>query len=96
MIWLKMLFIWEYRSAIAIKNHMKGTNSSFSFQTVTKENIAKLLMNLDIKKAVQSMDVLKNLVKEFGWLFSSFIAFNVNKYINECTWGASTIRFSHA
>ena len=45
---------------------MKGTNSSFSFQTVTKENIAKLLMNLDIKKAVQSMDVLTNLVKEFG------------------------------
>ena len=37
--------IYKYEnhpSAIAIKNHMKGTNSSFSFQTVTKENTAKL------------------------------------------------------
>ena len=44
--------------AIAIKKHVKVTNSSFSFQTVTKENIAKLITNLDIKKAVQSMHIL--------------------------------------
>ena len=31
---------------------MKGTNSSFSFQTVTKENTAKLITNLDNKKAI--------------------------------------------
>ena len=43
---------------IAIKKHVKVTNSSFSFQTVTKENIAKLTTNLDIKKAVQSMHIL--------------------------------------
>ena len=36
---------------------MRGTNSSFSFQTVRKENTAKLITNLDNKKAVQSMDI---------------------------------------
>ena len=61
---------------------MKGTNSSFFFQTVTKENTAKLTTNLDNKKAAQSMDIRTKLVKEFGWLFSSFIAFNVHKCIN--------------
>ena len=47
--------IYKYEnhpSVIAIKKHMKGTISSFSFHTVTKENIAKLITNLDIKKAV--------------------------------------------
>ena len=36
--------IYKYEnhpSVLAIKNHMKDTNSSFSFQTVTKENTAK-------------------------------------------------------
>ena len=40
--------IYKYEghpSAIANKNHMKGTNSSFSSQTVTKENTAKLITN---------------------------------------------------
>ena len=36
---------------------MRGTNTSFSFQTVRKENTAKLITNLDNKKAVQSMDI---------------------------------------
>ena len=41
--------IYKYEnhpSVIAIKNLMKGTNSSFSFQTVTKESTAKLITNL--------------------------------------------------
>ena len=81
--------IYKYEnhpSVIAIKKHMKGTSSSFSFHTVTKENIAKLITNLDIKKAVQSMDIPTKLVKEFGYLFSSFIASNVNKCIKEGTY----------
>ena len=65
---------------------MKGTNSSFFFETVTKENTAKLITNLDDQKAVHSMDIPKKLFKEFGCLFSSFIACNVNKFINECTY----------
>ena len=76
----------NHPSVIAIKKYMKGTNSSFSFQTVTKENIAKLITNLDIKKAVQSMDIPTKLVKEFCCLFSNLIASNVNKCINEGTY----------
>ena len=59
----------NHPSVIAIKNHMKGTNSSFSFQTVTKENTAKLITNLDNK--LKSMDIPTKLVKEFSCLFSS-------------------------
>ena len=40
----------NHPSVIAIKNHIKATNSSFSFQTVTKESTAKLIRNLDKKK----------------------------------------------
>ena len=65
---------------------MKGTSSSFSSHTVTKEKVAKLTMNLGIKKAVQSIDIPVKLVKEFGCLFSSFIASNINKHINEGTY----------
>ena len=71
--------------SLQLKN-MEGTSSSFSFHTVTKENIAKLITNLDIKKAVQSVDIPTTLVKEFGCLFSSFIASNVNKCIKEGTY----------
>ena len=55
--------IYKYEnhpSAIAIKNYMKGTNSSFSFQTVKKENTAKLITNLDNK--LKSMDIPTKLV----------------------------------
>ena len=65
---------------------MKGTSFSFSFHTVTEENIAKLITNLDIKKAVQSMDIPTKLVKEFGCLFSTFITSTSNKCINEGTY----------
>ena len=47
----------NHQSVIAIKKHMKGTNSSFFFETVTNENTAKFLTNLDTKKAVQSTDI---------------------------------------
>ena len=65
---------------------MKGTNSSFSFQTVTKENTAKLMTNLGNKKAVQSMYIPAKFVKEFDCLFSNFIESNVSKRINEGTY----------
>ena len=70
---------------ILVSKHMR-TNSSFSFQTVTKENTAKLITNLDIKKAVHAMDIPTKLIKDFGCLFSSFIASNVNKCVNDCTY----------
>ena len=65
---------------------MRGTSSSFSFYTVTRENIAKLVTNLDIKKAVQSMNIPIKLIKASGCLLSGFIASNVNKFINEGTY----------
>ena len=77
-----MLFI----VSLQLKTHMKGTNSSFSFHTITKENTAKLITNLDIKKHVQSMVIPTKLVKEFGCLFSSFTASNINKCINKGTY----------
>ena len=46
--------IYKYENhptVIAIKNHMKETTFSFSFQTVTKKNTTKLITNLDTKKA---------------------------------------------
>ena len=75
----------NHPSVIAIKNHMKGTNSLSSFQTVTKENTAKLITNLDNK--LKSMDIPTKLVKEFSCLFSSFVASNViNAYIKGLMW----------
>ena len=60
----KAVYKYEnHSSVIAIKKHIKGTNSSFSFQSVTKEKTAKLITNLDIKKVVQSMDIQTKLVK---------------------------------
>ena len=44
--------IYKYENhprVIAIKYHMKGTNSSLSFQTVTKQTTAERVMNLDNK-----------------------------------------------
>ena len=52
--------IWKSKnhpSVIAIRKYMKGTNSSLSFQTVTKEKTAELITNLDNKKAIQSVDI---------------------------------------
>ena len=51
---------------------MKSTNFSFSFETVTKENNAKLITNLDIKKSVQSMDILTKLVNQLVLKFYCF------------------------
>ena len=60
---------------------MQGVNSSFAFETVTKEKIEKLITNLIIRKAVQSNDIAKKLVKEFGYFFSKYIATSINKCI---------------
>ena len=64
---------------------MKGANSTFSVQTVAKENTTELSKNQDNKKAVQSTDIPTKLDKECGRLFSCFIASNFDKCINEGT-----------
>ena len=60
---------------------MKGANSSFVFETVTKEKIGKLVTHLNIRKAVQSNDIPTKLVKELGYLFSKYIATSINRCI---------------
>ena len=52
----------NHLSIIAVKEHMKGTNSSFTFKTATKENTSKLITNLDNRKAVQSITKLSNIL----------------------------------
>ena len=69
----------NHPSIISIKKHMQGANSSFVFETVTKEKIEKLITNLNIRKAVQSNDIPTKLVKEFGHLFSKYIATSINR-----------------
>ena len=71
----------NHPSIILIKKHMQGANSSFVFETVTKEKIEKLIENLNIKKAVQSKDIPTKLVKEFGYLFFKYIATSINRCI---------------
>ena len=65
-----------------LKNIWKVLTPHFPFVT-KKKNTAKLITNLDNKKAVQSMDMPTKLVQEFDCLFSIFIASNVNKCINQ-------------
>ena len=71
----------NHPSVILIKKHMQGANSSFVFETVTKEKIEKLIKNLNIKKAVQSNDIPTELVKEFDCLFSKYISTSINRCI---------------
>ena len=71
----------NHPSFILIKKHMEGANSSFVFETVTKDKIEKLITNLNIRKAVQSTDIPTKLVKEFGYLFSKYIATSINRCI---------------
>ena len=52
----------NHLSIIAVKEHMKGTKSSFTFKTATKENTSKLITNLDNRKAVQSITKLSNIL----------------------------------
>ena len=64
-------------SIILIKKHMQGANSSFIFETVTKEKIEKLIKVM----MIQSNDIPTKLVKEFGYLFSKYIATSINRCI---------------
>ena len=66
---------------------MQGANSSFVFETVRKEKIEKLITNLNIRKAAQFNDIPKKLVKEFGYLFSKYIATSINR----CMTGGSFV-----
>ena len=69
----------NHPSFISIKKHMESANSSFVFETVTKEKIEKLITNLNIRIAVQSYDIPTKLVKEVGNLFPKYIATSISR-----------------
>ena len=71
----------NHPSIILIKKHMEGANSCFVSETVTKEKIEKLVTKLNIRKAIQSNDIPTKLVKEFGYLFSKYLATSINRCI---------------
>ena len=75
----------NHPSIILIKKHVELANSSFIFETVTKEKIEKLVTNLNIRKAVQSNDISAKLVKELGYLFSKYIVISINRCITKGT-----------
>ena len=75
----------NHPSIILIKKHVELANSSFIFETITKEKIEKLVTNLNIRKAVQSNDISTKLVKELGYLFSKYIVISINRCIAEGT-----------
>ena len=75
----------NHPSIILIKKHVELANSSFIFETVTKEKIEKLVTNLNIRKAVQSNDISTKLVKELSYLFSKYIVISINRCITEGT-----------
>ena len=49
----------NHPSIILIKKHMQGTNSSFVFETVTKEKIEKLITNVNVKRPFNLMRSLQ-------------------------------------
>ena len=64
---------------------MEGANSSFAFETFSKEKIEKLVTSLSSRKAVQSNDIPTTLVKVLHDLFSKYIATRINRFIVEST-----------
>ena len=77
----------NHPNIILIKKHMQGANSSFVFESVTKEKIENLITNLNTKKAVQSNDIPIKLVTKFGYLFLKYIATSINR----CTAGGTFV-----
>ena len=59
----------SHPSIISIKKFMENSDSSFSFQHVSKYKITKAIKMLDPKKVVQSNDIPTKLIKSFSGLF---------------------------
>ena len=63
---------------VAIKNK-RNPNDQFSFKPVTKQMIAKEIINLKSEKSVRSNDIPTKIMKDFKDLFATFIYNNNNK-----------------
>ena len=61
----------NHPSAVAIKN--KNVNSQFSFRPITKSEIYKEILNLDISKASQDSDIATKIVKANADIFTEIL-----------------------
>ena len=57
---------------VAIKEQMKKSNKTFSFQNVSADQVASIAKKLNIKKASKSDDLPTKVIKEFGIFCCSF------------------------
>ena len=67
-------------SNILIRKHMEETNSSFDFETVTKEKIEKLVTNLNCKKNFRSKDIPKKIVLDLSISFPNINRCKISKH----------------
>ena len=73
----------NHPSSVAIKK-ICNCKSHFSFENVEKEEIPKMLNNLNFIKAVQSTDIPTKIIKEKFYVFCYFNFSNLNVCINIC------------
>ena len=62
---------------------MENSDSSFSFQHVSKDKITKTVKMLDPKKVLQSNDIPTNLIKSFSGFSLIHIYINLNICIKD-------------
>ena len=62
---------------------MENSDSSFSFQHISKDKIIKTIKMLNPKKVVQSNHIPTKLIKSFSVFFSDYIYINFNKCIKD-------------
>ena len=63
----------NHPSVVAIKN--KNVNSQFSFRPITKSEIYKEILNLDISKASQDSDIPTKIIKANADIFTEIFLF---------------------
>ena len=58
-------------------------NNTFSFKEIGKTEVIKKIKNLDIKKGWLFGDIPTKIIKEFDYLFATFITENFNLCLNK-------------
>lgn len=81
---LKAIFRYRNHPSIVTIKKICATKSHFSFENVEKEEIPKMLNNLNFIKAAQSTDIPTKIIKEKFYVFCYFNFSNLNVCINIC------------
>ena len=63
---------------VAIKEQLKASNETFSFQNVSTDKVTTITKKLNTKKASKSDDIPTKIIKEFGPFFAEFLSKNLN------------------